>query len=150
MGINFTPDTKTVEYPGGEFAVRGLSLEDFTVLIREHYQPMAALFDRYVAEAVLEKADADSGGTLGLGDMQNVVLEALEVAPALIGDVIARGADETENPAVCRLLPAGVQIDAIGKIVTLTLAAEGGMEKLVETVSRLTTTLATVVESRSR
>ncbi len=146
----FTPKTDTVQIPDGEFAVRGLALEDFTILLRSHYEPMAALFEQYVNEAALEKVDADvSGGVLNLGDMKGVALKGLEMAPALIGDVIARAADETDNPHVARLLPVGTQIEAIGKIVTLTLEAEGGLEKLVETITQLAATLATATVDRS-
>ncbi|AWY08926.1 tail protein [Ruegeria phage vB_RpoS-V18] len=150
MGLSgYTPKTEMVEYPGGSFAVRGLSLEDFTVLLRAHHKPMADLFDRYVSEAALESVDANTGGALHLGDMKAVVLEAFELAPALVGDAIARAADETENPHIARLLPIGVQIDAITKIVRLTLEAEGGVEKLAETVSTLAASLSTVAASRS-
>lgn len=146
----FTPQTKKVEFPGGHVAVRGLALEDFTILIREHYLPMVALFERYVGEASLARIDNETGGGLGLADMKGVVMDALDTAPALIGDVIARAADEHENPHMARLLPMAVQIDAIGKIVALTLEAEGGMEKLMGTVNNLLASLSVATANRSR
>lgn len=150
MGINFTPKTETVKIPGGEsFVVRGLSLEDFAVLLRSHHAPLSALFDQYVSEAALESVDEAMGANLNIGDVKGVILEALEHAPALVGDAIARGADETENPHLARTLPIGVQADAVSKIVTLTLEAEGGMEKLLETVINLVTTMSTAVANRS-
>ena len=97
----------------------------------------------------MESVDEAMGTGLNIGDVKGVVMEALQHAPALIGDVIARAADETEHPERARLLPAGVQIDAITKIVTLTLEAEGGMEKLLETVINLVTTMSTAVANRS-
>lgn len=153
MGLGtFTPATAKVALPGGgEFVVRGLSLEDFTVLLRTHYATLEHLFDRYLSEAALEKVDQDAAdGLLGLGDMRGVVLEAVSQAPALIGDVIARAADETENPHRARLLPVGVQIDAIQKVVELTLTAEGGLEKLFETAKTAWTGMAGLVQGRSR
>lgn len=153
MGLTaFTPKTETVDLPdGGKFAVRGLSLEDFTVLLRSHYKAVKSIFDRYVTEAAIEAMDQAENGDqpLGLSDLHGVVLEALEAAPGLVGDVIARGADETDNPHVARLLPLGVQIDAVEKIVRLTLEAEGGVEKLVESVSRLAGSLTELTASRS-
>jgi hypothetical protein len=145
----FIPVTDDVTYPGGKFAVRGLSLEDFTILIRSHYPPMLALFEKYVSEAGMERLDVEVGGGLNLGDMKAVVLDALDTAPALIGDVIACASGETENAHIARTLPMGVQIDAIGKIVTLTLEAEGGMEKLLGTINLLTTSLSTAAGTRS-
>ena len=146
----FKPKTENVEFSGGKFAVRGLALEDISVLMQSHYDSMSALFDQYVGEAALRKVDQDTGGHLDLGNVQGVALEALKIAPALLGDTIARAADEHENPHYARLLPIGVQIDAIGKIVNLTLEAEGGMEKLVGTISNLAASLSTAVGSRSR
>lgn len=152
MGLSaFTPKTEKVLLPDGEFVVRGLSLEDITVLLRHHYEPIRSLFDKYVAEAAATAVDqAVADGEMGLGSIPDVVLEGLEKAPGLIGDVIARAADETENPHLARLLPVGVQIDAIEKVIRLTLEAEGGMEKLVETVSRLAATLTDVAAKPSR
>ncbi len=144
----FKPLTETVTFPGGEFAVRGLALEDFTIL-RKYHAPMTELFERYVGEASLERMDRESGLDLNLGEMKDVVLAGLETAPALIGDTIARAADETENPHAARTLPMGVQIDAIGKIVKLTLEAEGGMEKMMGTINMLTNSLSTAVKTRS-
>lgn len=153
MGLGtFTPATETVALPDGEkFAVRGLSFEDFTILLRDHYASLEVLFDRYVSEAALAKVDQDAAdGALGLGDIRGVVLEALREAPALLGDVIARAADETENPHMARYLPMGVQIEAIQKIVELTLTQEGGLEKLFETAKTAWTSMAGLARSPSR
>jgi len=151
MGFGtFTPKTETVEFPGGKFAVRGLSLEDFTVLLRKYHEPAKALFDRYANEAAIEAVDAATNGTpVGLSNVKDVILEALEVAPGMIADVIARAADETERPEIARLLPLGVQLDAVQKIVALTLEAEGGVEKLTESVMKLAGTLADMNAARS-
>lgn len=148
----YTPATETVALPGGgDFAVRGLSLEDFTILLRSHYDTLEQLFDQYLTEAALEQVDKDAtDGALGLGDMKGILMEALSKAPALVGDVIARAADEPENGHRARLLPIGTQIEAVQKIVTLTLEAEGGMEKLFETAKTAWTSLAGLVPGRSR
>jgi len=147
---SFKPATQDVAIPGGSFAVRGLALEDFTILLRQYYEPMSALFDQYLSEAALAKMDKDTDNALGLADMQSVVMNALVVAPGLIGDTIARAADMDGDTHTPRLLPLGIQIEAITKIVTLTLEAEGGVEKMIETVSTLATSLSTVVANRAR
>lgn len=151
MGLKaFTPKTETVKFPGGEFAVRGLSLEDFAILIRSHYEPMSALFEKYVDQAAIARATAQvTKAGMELGDVRTVVLDGLQMAPALIGDAIARATDETENPHLARLLPVGTQIDAIEKIIRLTLEAEGGLEKLVETVLRVAGSLTDLSANRS-
>ena len=98
----YTPQTKEVKFPGGAFTVRGLSAEDFTVLLHDHYAPMAALFDRYVNEAALERVSRAAGGALDLADMKGVVLAAAKEAPALFGDVIARVGSGTPSGAYPR------------------------------------------------
>lgn len=153
MGLgNFTPATDTVALPNGEtFAVRGLSFEDITVLLRDHYDALETLFDRYVSEAALDRVDREAAdGQLGLGDVRSVVLEALTAAPALVGDVIARAADEVERPHIARLLPIGVQIEAVQKVIELTLSQEGGMEKLFETAKSAWATVAGLARKPSR
>lgn len=64
--------------------------------------------------------------------------------------MIARAADETERPEMARTLPTGVQIDAIQKVITLTLEAEGGLEKLIETAKTAWTGVAALVPGPSR
>lgn len=146
----FKPTSHEIEVPGGSFTVRALAFEDFTILIQTHYAPMAALFDRYIGEASLVAMDKATGGALDLVDMRSVVLEALETAPALLGDLIARASDEPDLAYLARTLPLGVQIEAVGRIVALTLEAEGGMEKLMGTINMLTATLSSAVTNRSR
>lgn len=150
MGIKYTPATQSVQYPGGEFAVRGLSPEDIGVLLAAHYEALANLFDTYVTESAIQSLGNDvSRGQLNLGNVGEVIGRVMATAPTLIADVIARAAGE-EDSRVVRLLPLTVQIDAVEKIIRLTLEAEGGLEKLVETVTRIAGVLALASADRSR
>jgi hypothetical protein len=145
----YTPATESVTLPDGvSFDVRGLCLEDFAVLLRSHYRIMSDLFDKYVGEAALHEIK-EVHEVLGSSDFTGIVFEVLETAPALIGDMIARAADETENPQQARMLPAGVQVDAVVKVVVLTLQAEGGWGKLMETIGTLRGSLAKLTGDRS-
>lgn len=154
MGLqNYKPATAEVPFPGGSFAVRGLSLDDIASLMRVHYSPLSALFDRYVAESTVAVIEESAiGDMLGLNDVRGVVMETLTHTPGLIADVIAQAADVigTKEAHTVRLLPMGCQVEAIERIVQLTLEAEGGMEKLMGTVSRLWTSLAGLTANRSR
>ena len=153
MGLaSFTVATETVALPDGDtLAVRGLSFEDIAVLVRSHYTTARALFDRFVREAAMDAVDQKvSGGLLGLADMQDTFLEVVGSAPGLFADMIARGCGEPHLANQARLLPMAVQIEAVEKIVTLTLQAEGGMEKLVETVARLAGSMASLRADRSQ
>ncbi len=153
MGLrDFTPTTETIPLPGDDsFVVRGLALEDITVLVGNHYDTAARLFDKYVSEAATDAASAAlPSANFGEGDMRGVALDALKEAPTLLAEVIARAADEPDLVAQVRLLPLGVQVAAVEAIIRLTLEAEGGMEKLVETINKVTSSLAGLGEDRSR
>lgn len=146
----FKPLTETVALPDGEtFSVRGLSLEDISILLRHHYEPIRVLFDRYVgaasAEAVTQTLGAEDVGP----GLEDVFRDALSMAPGLLADAIALGADEPDLADAARKLPVGVQIDAVEKVITLTLKAEGGVEKLTETVTRLANGLTSLNVDRS-
>lgn len=153
MGLkDYAPATQTIQLPGDDtFVVRGLALQDITVLLRSHYDTAARLFDKYVGEAAQTAADAAvPEAKFGPGNMKAVILDALQAAPSMLSDVIAVAADEPElGPQVARL-PLGVQVEAIEAIIRLTLEAEGGMEKLIETVEKLTSSLAGTDGDRSR
>ncbi len=153
MGLpSYSPATEQIDLPNGEsFVVRGLSLEDITVLLRTHYDTAAALFDKYVGEAAQTAADAAlPEADFGLGDMRSVVLDALQAAPGMIADVIARAADAPDDAPHVRRFPLGVQVAAVEAVIRLTLEAEGGMGKLIETVNKLTSSLAGLGADRSR
>ena len=115
--------SETVVTPGGEFSVRGLTIEDLTALFRRHSSVMSGLFDRMVSdpEAALE-VSAVLGARL------------LDEAPDLMVEVIAMAADEPERADVVRKLPFPCQVDALEKIGALTFASEAELKKALETV----------------
>lgn len=143
---DFTPKTETITIPsGGEFAVRGLSLDDITSLVQLHYGPLAALFDKYIAEGVAN-AVTDSASD---ENVTAVVMDLARQAPRLIADVICHAADERDAQASVSLLPIGVQVATIEAVLRLTLEAEGGLEKLAATVMRLGSNLTEAVAARA-
>ena len=133
MGIaGYTPPTKEVERPDGEtFSVRALALEDITILLRKHYAPVSSIFDKYVVRELAVQATQETGSALDLDVSGEVLSGVLEQAPLLIADVIARAADEPETAHLVRRFSMGLQVDALTKIVTLTLESEGGPKKML-------------------
>lgn len=153
MGLStFTPKVEAVELPDdGVLVVRGLSLQDFTVLLADHYEVANTLFDRYVVAAGLldpdgPPPDADAPSP----EMKQVVMAAAKEAPALIADIIAYAADEPAHRDRARALPMGVQIEAFSKVFALTVQAEGGLEKLIETVTTAWMSMAGLIKEPSR
>lgn len=152
MGIkDYAPATEVIGLPNDDsFAVRGLALQDITILLRSHYDTAAALFDKYVGAASLSAADAVlPEANYGQGNLRLVVLDALQVAPEMIADVIAHASDDPSAAPHVKRLPLGVQVSALEAVIRLTLEAEGGMEKLLETVNKLTSSLAGLGKDRS-
>ena len=151
MGLSaFTPATETVAFPGGEVAVRGLCLDDLTVLVRRHYDTVSGLFDRYVRDGASSAVDAAiEQREIDAAQLRGLAFEVMDEAPEMIADVIALAAGEPGARENAKTLPVGTQLDLIERVIRLTLEAEGGPEKLVETVSRLAESLAALTASRS-
>ena len=122
--------TETVETPGGDFAVRGISFSDVSALIQSDGPELSALFDHY-------------SGSLNGDDLSTTEVMALsgslnEIAPDIAAKIIVTAADGDEDDlATIRKLPFPVQVDALEKIVKLTFDSTGGPKKLVETAIRV-------------
>lgn len=130
---DFTPITDEVKVSDGvSFAVRGLSFDDISTLVQSHYDPLSRLFDEYIAEGIAAAVIETEND-----ELSQVVLGVMKQAPGLIADVIALAADERDEVDRIKRLTIGVQIDAIQKTLVLTLQAEGGLGKLVETITGL-------------
>lgn len=133
MGLNtFTPPTEVVQFPGGHITLRGLALNDLTRLVKRHGPQMRTIFSQLAGAGKIDLADAST---------DDILLQLLETAPGLIGDVIAHACDEPDNGTAASRLPATTQIEALEIIYRLTLEAEGGLEKLKGTVQRVARTL---------
>lgn len=104
---------------GGSFAVRGLSTADIEHLVRTHGTDLRALFTEFMSGKLDE---------LTKGDMAPVLHKLLGRVPGLAQDVIALAADaDEEERAIVKQLSAGVQVDALIKVATLTLSTEGDL-----------------------
>lgn len=145
MGLrDYVPATAKIDLPGGDhFVVRGLALNDISVLLRNHYAAAQDLFDKYIGQASLAVAKQTLPDA-GFDEPDNgaLIRKALEIAPNMIAESVALAADEPELVAQVRTLPLLTQVEAVEAVVRLTLEAEGGMEKLIETVNKLTGSLA--------
>lgn len=141
MGLkNLTLPKAIVELSGGEFAVRGLSLDDILALMFPHGDVLAQIFDK-VAEKKADLGD-EMIGEYAMGLVQS----APGVAAKIIVMACDESADDAEAMQIASRLPATVQLDALIKIGQLTFAAEGGLKKVVETVVMLAKGTTSLVE----
>jgi len=157
MGLkDYTPATETIQLPGDDsFVVRGLALRDISALLQLHYDTAEKLFDKYVTAEATSIALAASPDVevpafaASIGGTRAVIMDALKTAPRMIADLIACAADEPDATENILRLPTGIQVSAVEGIIRLTLEAEGGLEKMLETVTKLTTSLAGLGGDRS-
>jgi len=120
--------TAQVETPGGSFAVRGLSLEDFVNLHHEHTAEFGSVFDQFRTWASSEGDD--------LPPLDQFCAKLLYQAPILAARVIAKGADEDspEGLAMARQLPPLTQAEALQAIGRLTFRSEDDVKKMLALV----------------
>ncbi|RWF33717.1 MULTISPECIES: hypothetical protein [unclassified Mesorhizobium] len=119
--------SETVTFGTNVLKVYGLSLQHITHIVRHHRAVMADLY----TQAISGKLDVSSAEQLAVGLID-------DFAP-LASLVIACGIGEPENAdRLAKMnLPLIVQIDALDKIIRLTIVAEGGLGKLLEIVTRV-------------
>jgi hypothetical protein len=114
---------ETVTLGSQSFKVYGLALPHITHIVRQHREVVSRLYEEAIA------------GKLG-GNVEEIALSMLDDYTPLASLAIACGMDEPQNAHLAAKLPFSVQVDAIEKIIRLTLIAEGGLEKLMEIVVR--------------
>jgi hypothetical protein len=105
--------------------VRGLSLNDVAVLMREHFPDLEAVFDLFQGA---EKMQPEQWEGLALSVISN--------APGFAANVIALAAGEGSAEDAARL-PAPVQLKALTQVGELTFTEVGGVGKAWEIVAGL-------------
>lgn len=122
--------TETVPFRGGSVTVRGLALDDITVLLHNKLadlDDLMALYGDHVDDRVAITATAQYA--IGL----------VRRSPDLVATIIALAADEPEMESRARRLPLPVQVNIIERIVELTFVEAGGVKKFVESLMQLLT-----------
>lgn len=112
---DYTPARVKIEQGGKPLVtVRGLSLDDLSILVRAHKPTLDRLYGA-----------AEQGRMSAFGG-EAFFLELIQAAPDVAYEVIALAADEPEYLVHGRKLPLGFQIKALQTIVQLTLEDVGG------------------------
>ena len=143
MGLShLTTPTAQVEAPGGEFTVRGLSLDDIITIVGAHTGPLSALFT---------KIKMSGDGKFSLDDMTCMLTMLAVAAPEAAAQIIAVAAnvrrygddgeslpmDLTSDMAMAASFPFPVQLDALEQIAKLTFTTAGSLKKVLETIIRV-------------
>lgn len=125
---NIVIATDSFEVSGESTTLRGLGFADLVVLYSSNQKIAEDLFMSYTA-ATGFGSNLDAEG--------RIIVDFLVSAPNIAAQIIAMASDEPEMVETAARLPMATQIEALEKIVRLTLATEGGLGKLVETVKRV-------------
>lgn len=138
---NLTVAKATIKTPGGDFTVRGLSLDQVTILFSRRRPVMEDLFQRM--------KDGNVQG-ISMDDARDMGTSLLAYAPDLAAEIImlASGDDDAESFDVAKSLPMPVQVEALEQIGRLTFATEGGVKKflaqMIELMRSATDTLSSL------
>lgn len=133
MGLaDYQPETRVIQLKGGSFAVKGLSLTDFTTLVRHHLPDLEAIVDM-AAKTMDGKVD------LTEDDIGRLAVVFAEQAPGFVANLISLASGETDEKAVenAYKLPFPVQVKALVDIAELTFDEVGGVKKAWESVAGL-------------
>lgn len=127
MGLsNYKPESRQVVLQGGSFSVEGLSLEDVSVLVREHLPDLEGLFD------IFQKANVSAST-----DLVPVVQSLVSQAPGFAANLIAIASREPDAAANAAKIPFPKQVEIILAIGDLTFKETGGIKKSWELVAAL-------------
>lgn len=137
---DYVVERKAVPFKGGSFDVRGLSLDDVTVLMREHLSDLDQIFELYASTTSQEVL---------VGETARYAIKLVQEAPGLVANVIALASDEPHQADRARTLSIPVQVDALEKIFLLTFEEAGGAKKFFESLGRLLTGLRPTVSLTS-
>lgn len=122
----YQPESRVVELSKGRsFNVTGLSLNHVSVLVREHFPDLDAIFDLFENSQNLTRAG-----------LEPLVLSVVSQAPGFAANVIALAAGEGTAEDAERL-PAPIQVRALLDVAELTFAEVGGVGKAWEMVTAL-------------
>lgn len=127
MGLsNYKPESRQVVLQGGSFQVEGLSLEDVSVLVREHLPDLEGLFD------IFQKANVSAST-----DLVPVVQSLVSQAPGFAANLVAIASREPDAAANAAKIPFPKQVEIILDIGDLTFKETGGIKKSWELVAAL-------------
>ncbi len=122
----YQPETRKVSLGGdNSFDVKGLSLNEIAVLIREHFPDLDAIVDLF--QGVNLRDDAQ---------LQPLLLSVVSQAPGFAANVIALAAGEG-SASDAEKLPGPVQVKALLDIGELTFNDVGGVGKAWEMIAGL-------------
>lgn len=136
MPISEFKDTREeVEFRGGSFSVRAISLPDVSALIEVHEYVVNNIVDKVRARKELfDQARAGENEEAMAEVVSSVITELIRESPILVANLIAICADEPDQMGNVARMPVSVQLDAVSKIAKLTFTDLASVKKLAADV----------------
>lgn len=119
---DYQPERVRIDHRGKPLTeVRGLNLEDISVLVRSHLTELQVLYARFQNTALDTEA----------------LIQIISEAPGIAARVIALASDEPEGVAAARKFSLPLQVKMLAEIVRLTFEDVGGPKAFVALVGQL-------------
>lgn len=128
---DFAPPKTVVHSRGGDVEVRGLTLDDIAVLMRDHLDDVNALVELFERNAGTPTAD---------NMVSQIVTNAVSLireAPGLVAMMIAMACDEPDAVDNARSMSMSLQVKVIKAIAELTFEEAGGPKNFIESLMML-------------
>lgn len=126
---DFEIRTEDVMYQGAvATTVRGIALRDITSLLGKHMADLNKMIDLYEREG-------SSQVTVAKG--AEFAMRMVNEVPDLVDGIILAATDETDTPELrekLRVLPIGLMVEVMRKIIELTTEDAGGAKKLLDSL----------------
>lgn len=124
MGLkNLVIPEVAIKVPGNDdLVVRGLGIDSVMFLVRHHRETLEVLFSK------------SQSGEITAENAEQLAVEMISSSGVMCAMIIACGAGEPDAWQQAMQLPVSIQVEALFQIGVLTFAAEGGVEKFMQTV----------------
>jgi hypothetical protein len=133
----YKPKTITVEFPDGDFEVRGLSLPDVAVLVDSHEYVINNIVTKVRTRKEIIEAEGGANDEALANLMGDLFMEIIRESPMLAANIIAICADEPDQMVNASRLPIVTQVEALTAIGDLTFKDMASVKKFVANVTKL-------------
>jgi hypothetical protein len=119
---SYSPPRKDIAVGVGSLSLRGLNLDDISLLMSAHSDKLFSAFQQF--ESIVKSDNPESAV------IARLVFDLINEAPQVAADIIALAADEPDHHQNARKLPFPVQVQALITVANLTFEAGGGLGEL--------------------
>lgn len=124
---------EVVMFRGEPIALRGLSLNDFSTLMRGHLAELNKLFDLY---------DNDDTRETAMSQSATFAIKLVQETPALVAQLIVLASDSPqEELKIAESFPLPLQVECVRAIINITFEEAGGAKKFLDSLMGMVSSL---------